>query len=246
MQQLQAVQHVFRAQLVDHFYQLACRQPEQAAITAILAPVAVHLCRQLDAQADQGRCFKQFAALDDKAQLRQGLDNEEAGNSELTRTQAEIDELFVFIAIADDVTVVVRQARQRNHQFRLAARLEAVVVAGAETGNLLHHRRLLVDLDGEDAAVVIAVAGFTDGAGKRFIKQADPVVEQVLDAQQHRHIEAATAHTMHNIHQRHTRTVEARRYDLHFSLGYAVQLRSLGNTPAVVLCVHDSLHCAPL
>src|SRR5690606_7162272 len=54
VQQLQAVQHAFRLQVVDQLDQLRGGQTEHAAIAGGGVPVAAHADRGLDAHADDG------------------------------------------------------------------------------------------------------------------------------------------------------------------------------------------------
>ncbi len=132
-------------------------------------------------------------------QLAGRLDHEDAAVAELQRMQGEVDELLVLVAVADDVRPRGRACAQRDEQLGLAAAFEAVVVVRAEVGDLLDDLPLLVDLDREHAAIAAAVVQAGDGAREGLVEQGDLRVEQVLDAQQHRHLQAALLHARDDV-----------------------------------------------
>src|SRR5690606_12050519 len=126
---------------------------------------------------------------------------EDAGHAELAGPQAEVDELLVLVAIADDETLPIPEHGHGHQQLGLAAGLEAVVVARAEAGDLLDDVGLLVDLDGEHAAIDAGVAGGADRLGEGLVDLGDGGVQVVLDPQQHRHGQIALAQALDDIEQ---------------------------------------------
>ena len=82
---------------------------------------------------------------------------------------------------------------QRDHgqQLGLAAGLEAEAVLAAEVQHFLDDLPLLVDLDRVDAAVAALVLVLADGALKRRVNLAEPVLEDVGEAEQDRGAQAA-------------------------------------------------------
>ncbi len=77
-----------------------------------------------------------------------------------------------------------------------------MIVAGAESGDLLDDLALLVDLDGEHPLVGALVVLALDGGAERFVEQGDPGIEQILDAQQQRHLHPALVDPGDDVHQR--------------------------------------------
>ena len=199
VQQLQAVEHVVLAQQVHQFHDLRGREPEQAAVAAALVPVAAHLGGELHAQSQDRLDVEAARAFQDDRQLGRCLDHEDAAVAELQGLQAERDEFLVLVAVADDVAAIGVEARERDQQFGLAAAFEAVAVSGAEAGDLLDHLALLVDLDREHPAIAAAVVQAGDGAREGLVEQGDLRVQQVLDAQQHRHLQAALLHARDDV-----------------------------------------------
>lgn len=63
----------------------------------------------------------------------------------------------------------------------------------ARVHDFLHDFAELVDLDGEDAAVDILVAGFGDRGGEGAVDGFDAIAEEILEAEDHRESEAAFA-----------------------------------------------------
>ena len=74
--------------------------------------------------------------------------------------EAEVDELLVLVAVADQAGLAGLHHGHGGDQLGLAAGLQAVVVTAAELGDLLDDLLLLVDLDREDALVLAACSRF--------------------------------------------------------------------------------------
>ena len=100
--------------------------------------------------------------------------------------QAEIDELLVLVAVADEAGFRVFELGNGGNEFGFGTDFEAVVKARAELGDLLDRMLLLVHLNGEDAAVFALVAERGDGLA-------------VFNAQQDRHVVATLAHTPNDL-----------------------------------------------
>ena len=100
------------------------------------------------------------------------------------------DELGVLEAVADDRRVVVGQ-RDDGQQLRLGAGLEAELVGLAEVEHLLDDLPLLVDLDRVDAAVAALVLVLGDGGLKGGVDLAEPMLEDVGEADEDRQADAA-------------------------------------------------------
>src|SRR5690606_8590865 len=212
VQQLQAVQHAFRLQVVDQLDQLRGGQTEHAAIAGGGVPVAAHADRGLDAHADDGLDAHDAAALQDDRDLGGGFHHEHAIEAELDGGQAQVDEFLILVAIADDQAAGLLEVGERDHHFRLAADFEAVFVARTKGGDLLDHLRLLVHLDRVDALVVALVAEVVDGGTKGCVQAVDLRVEDVFDTQQHGHLEITFQHAFDDVHELDLRIERARGY----------------------------------
>ena len=89
------------------------------------------------------------------------------------------------------------------------------MVAGTELGDLFHHLLLLVDLDGEDAAVLALVVQVLDGLAEGLVQAGDTGVEDVFHAQQHGHVIAAFTQAGDDLRDGDLRAFGALRADDH-------------------------------
>ena len=123
-----------------------------------------------------------------------------------------------------------------GQQLRLGAGLEAEVVRRAEVEHLLDDLPLLVDLDRVDAAVAALVLVLGDRRLEGVVDLADPVAEDVGEADQDRQLDAAELQVVDQLLQvdgagRILRRVDehvARRGDGEVALAPAVDLVELG------------------
>ena len=74
-----------------------------------------------------------------------------------------------------------------------------MVVGAAVLGDALHHLLLLIDLDGEDAAIFALVAQFGDGRPEGLMEQGDLGIKNIFDAEQHGHVVAAFLNAPDNL-----------------------------------------------
>ena len=118
------------------------------------------------------------------------LDDRDDLAAHLLRQHRHLDEFEVLEAVADDRRVVGRHRRHRE-QLRLAAGLEAEAVLRAEVQHFLDDLALLVHLDRIDAAVLALILVLGDRALERAVDLAEPVLEDVGEAEQDRHGQAA-------------------------------------------------------
>ena len=108
-----------------------------------------------------------------------------------TRGQRQIDKLLVLVAVADQRRLLIDHHAHGGDQFGLAAGLEPVMVRAAVMDHGVDDLLLLVDLDRIGAKKAAAIAEVLHGGDKGFIQLGDLGVEDILDPQQHRHVEAA-------------------------------------------------------
>ena len=105
--------------------------------------------------------------------------------ADLRREHHHLDVFVVFKAVADDRRVVVGD-RQHRQQLRLRPSLQTEPVRTPVLENFLHHLALLVHLDGINAAVAALVAVIVDRVLKRLVHFAEPVLEDLAEAEQNR------------------------------------------------------------
>ena len=148
------------------------------------------LRRQLDAHADVRAHADLLGVLEHQLELGELLDDRDDLPAHLLRQHRHLDELVVLEAVADDRRVVGRHRRHRE-QLGLAAGLEAEAVLLAEVEHFLDDLPLLVHLDRVDAAVLALVLVLVDRALERAVDLAEAVLEDVGEADQDRHREAA-------------------------------------------------------
>src|SRR6266496_1382637 len=98
--------------------------------------------------------------------------------------QRDANESGIFIAVADDQTLGVFLHGERSNQLRFAACFEPKVELFAGVDNFLDDLAQLIDFDGENAAILIAIIEFSDRALKCAIDRFDTVPEQILKPNQ--------------------------------------------------------------
>ena len=107
--------------------------------------------------------------------------------------QRDADEGAVLVAVADDQGLGVRVHGERREQLGLAAGLEAEMICLAGIDDLLDDLAQLVHLDREDAAIMALVADLVDRAAERLVDRLDAVAQQILEADDERKSEPASA-----------------------------------------------------
>ena len=132
---------------------------------------------QFQAYTDQRLDTEAFALFENNTQLGGSLDHKETFQAQLSSVQAKLDKFCIFVPITNDTGLTILQMRHGDNQFRLAARLKAVMILTAKLGNLFHHMALLIDLDRKDTAVLALVIHLADGFGKTFVEISDPLIE---------------------------------------------------------------------
>ena len=148
-------------------------------------PAAGAAGRQLHPHPDIGPDADLLRVLENQLQLGVFLDDRDDLPAHLLGQHGHLDELEVLEAVADDRRVVGGE-RRHGQQLRLAASLEAEAVLGAEVQHLLDDLPLLVDLDGVDAAVAPLVLVLGGGLLEGGVDLAEPVLQDVGEADQDR------------------------------------------------------------
>ena len=156
VQELEAVLHAVRLQLVEALPHFGDRQAELRAVAARRLPAAAAARGQLHAHADLRPHADLARVLEDQAELGVFLDDRDDAAAHLVGQHRHLDELGVLEPVADDRRVVGRH-RDDGEQLRLGAGLEAEVVRPAEVEHFLDDLPLLVHLDRIDAEVLAVV-----------------------------------------------------------------------------------------
>ena len=110
-------------------------------------------------------------SADGLLQLLEFLDHDDDRLAELAAEQGDADESAVLVAVADDQALGVLVHRERGDQFRFAARFESEMKFLAGIDDLFDHLAQLVDLDRENAAVMVLV---TELRRSRFGTRSSP------------------------------------------------------------------------
>ena len=202
MHQLQAVEHAVRAQHLDDLEHLGREQAELGAVSCGLAPSPRALGRELDAHADLRPHLVLLGVAQDVAELGEVLDHRDDRTAELGGEYHRLDVAVVLEAVADD-QALGRVAGHRHHreELRLAAGLEPEAEVRAAAVDLLDDEPLLVDLDREHRRVAVLVVVLGDGGGEGVVQRAQPVAQDVGEAQHHRRGEVARLELAHHLVQ---------------------------------------------
>ena len=156
--------------------------------------------------------------LDDLAQFLDLLDDHDDLLAQLAAHQRVLDEHGVLVTVADDDALQVAVHSQRGEEFRLAAALQPEVVFRARVEDFLHDLTQLVDLDRENAAVRLLVAGLRDGAGERLADRLHAVAQEVLETDDQREAVALFARFLHDGHHVDGRALVLQGRDLAIAL----------------------------
>ena len=201
MQQLQAIQHLNVAQGVDHIDHLRRGEAEHTALAAGLGPFAADAAGEFHADAHARAYAECGRAFQNQVQFVGGFKNQDGLETHLERREREIDELSVFVAVADQKGFRIAHIGQRGDQFGLGPGLESMVIGGAERDHVMDRLLLLVDFDREDAAIDILVGVIRDRLLKRLVDQADAVAQQVAEPQQQRQAHAAVVQAVNDVRE---------------------------------------------
>ena len=182
--------HAEHLQLLEPAENLGDGQAELGPEAARSLPAAAAPGGQLDAHPDLGPDADFLGVLQDQAQLGVFLDDRDDRAPDFLGEHGHLDELGVLEAIADDGRVVVG-LRGDGHQLGLRARLEAEPVLPPEIEHFLDDLALLIDLDRVDTHVTAFVLVLCDGRLEGVVDVAEPVAEDVPEADEHRNLDPA-------------------------------------------------------
>ena len=184
--ELDDVEPVRRAQLVDRLHELRGVETELGLLASALLPPAKAARRELDAHTRRRRHAHLVRHLKQHIDFAQLLDDDEDLMPELLAHEGEAHELLVLVAVADDHVVGVLGEAEHRLQLRLAAALEADAVRLAELDDLLDDVPLLIDLDRIHRRVAAGVAELLARLVEARGERLDARPKDVGEPKQHR------------------------------------------------------------
>ena len=190
-------------------------QAELRILSPAQRPLARALRHQPHTHSDP-RLYAHFAGDgEDLGEFLQLLHDEDHALAEPRAEQRILDELAVFISVANDERFRVPMNRHRGKKLRLAARLDAKMERLTRQHDLLHHFLELVHFDRENPAIHIVVFELLDRRAKRLIDRLHAMLEQVLKPQHHREAKPLRLRLRDEVHDVDRRRSIQRRKDLH-------------------------------
>jgi hypothetical protein len=132
-------------------------EAEDRFVARRFLPMARTFRGKADADTEVWQDAYLAGALQDEVELARHFQNEHDLESHFLGVECEVDELLVFVAVADDVCLGVVHVREGGDKFGLRSGFEAVVVFFPKLGDLLDHLALLVDFNRINAPVLARV-----------------------------------------------------------------------------------------
>jgi hypothetical protein len=199
VEEVEAVEHVVLAEILDSCEELTHEEAELAADACGAFPAACTFAAELDAQADLWADVVLLGVFDDELELCPLFDNGDDVATELSGEHHGFDELIIFETVADDGHAIDAWAAcgggetKHGEEFWLAACFEAKVKLDGECGDLFADVALLVDFDGVDAAVTACVLLVDHCVVEGFADFAQAMVDDVVEAKEDGRVDAALA-----------------------------------------------------
>ena len=128
---------------------------------------------------------------------------------QLDAHERHADEKRVLVAVANNQAARLVLQRQPGEQLRLAPDFQAELVRLARVQNFLHHFAQLVDFDWKNAAVRVLIIELGDGGGEGLVDRLDAVAQNILEADQHRKLQAPPLGLLDHVRQIHHRAIFA-------------------------------------
>ena len=108
------------------------------------------------------------------------LRNDDDRFVELAAEKRNPNKCRVLVAVADDQTFRVLMHGQRRNQFGFAAGFETKMKLPARIDDFFDHFTQLIDLDRENAPILIAITKLRHCALKRAVNRFNAVSQQIL------------------------------------------------------------------
>ncbi len=178
-----------------------------------MIPMSGSLGREFEPDADDRPDTEHFRTGNDQLQLGRVFHHKDTLDPHLAGIEAQIDKLFVLVAVADQIGNGILHIGQCRDQLRFAARFQPMVVERTEFRDFLQHLLLLVHLDRIDAAIVALIVEFLDGAPKALVQLLDARIKNIRKAQQDGHVHSSVGQAIDNLAQAHANAVSVRMHD---------------------------------
>src|SRR5882724_12362419 len=159
-------------------------QAEFGVLAAARRPFAGAFAVQASTNANVGLDADLVGCTNDLFQLFQLFRDDNDRFAKFAAKQRDANKSGIFIAVADDQALRVFLHGKRGNQFRFAACFEPKVKLFARIDNFLDDLAQLIDFDGKNAAILIAITEFSDRALKCAIDRFDAMPEQILKPNQ--------------------------------------------------------------
>jgi len=121
-----------------------------------------------------------------------------SSSSKFAAKQRDANESRIFIPVANNQTLRAFLHGKRSNQLRFAACFEPKVKLFPGIDNFLDDLTQLIDFDGKNPAIVIAITEFRDRALKCAIDRFDAVPKQILKSNQQWKTEVSGARFIDN------------------------------------------------
>ena len=121
------------------------------------------------ADTEDGFCRQLFGTFKNKRQFIGHFHYQNTGKTHFGGIEAQVDELFILVTIADKNSLLITHGSHGSNQFGLGARFQAMMVAGAILGNFFHHLLLLVHFNGIGTQKTTVIAQFIHGSTEGFV-----------------------------------------------------------------------------
>ena len=201
VQQAQLTEQVGGPQGLHAGEQIRHREPKLGPLPHRAAPAAGAAGGELGANADEGGRPQLVAGGDDPLHLIGLLDHHHRLAAEAAGQDCRFDVAAVLIAVADQQGLGIVKQRQGDQQFGLAAGLQAEVPATAALHQLLHHVALLVAFHRKNALIAASVGVLSDGPLEGGMQPLQPVLKDVVEADQQGQAQVAALELPHQLHQ---------------------------------------------
>jgi hypothetical protein len=131
---------------VHDLNQLSRGQAEDASIPSGLTPVSTDFGGELEPYSDLRFDIELSGSLEYEIEFTRAFDDKKTVVTGFEGVEGKIDELLILVPVADQTGLRIIEDRKCCNEFSLTARLESMVIAPAEIGDLIDDLLLLIYL----------------------------------------------------------------------------------------------------
>src|SRR5438132_14304691 len=169
MKELEAVRQPGLFQHLTRRNQIGSVETEFGVLATARRPLARAFAIQASTNANVGLQADLVRCANDLLQLFQFFRDDNDRFAKFAAKQRDANESGIFIAVADDQTLRVFLHGERSNQLRFAACFEPKMKLFACGDNFLDNLAQLIDFNGKNATILIAITEFRDRALKSAI-----------------------------------------------------------------------------